>query len=259
MASFEIPYNFNFDGQYFGGDGKNFHGLHSIPKEKIDSIYLPAWKEDAITTRFSIGHMPKTLDEYRQHLSNLRDQGYPLSVLFQRNADFEKIKSYIEDYGVTGFTLNDDFLAARIKDKYGDQVNLKKSLTSKLMPEDIKNGDYSMYDNICLWFWYNRHINDLKKLPDKYNYTILVNSFCLWNCPYTEEHWFGEEALKIPPCIVNGAMVLRQKLENNCYILPKDLPLFEPYVSVFKFEGREKSSKIIFNDINKVISTQTNV
>ena len=71
--------------------------------------------------------------------------------------------------------MNDDNLALMAKDKYAD-IRCILSITRILSLEDIQNNDYSMYDEIVLFFNFCRQVQLLKELPTKYKYVLTILS-----------------------------------------------------------------------------------
>ena len=38
-----------------------------------------------------------------------------------------------------------------------------------------------MYDSIVLFFWFNRHLDAIKRLPTKYRYILICNTGCYYD------------------------------------------------------------------------------
>lgn len=253
MYKFEIPYNFNPDGKYFIYLEECYQY-----REYIDNIYLPCYidpenKDNQHNTREELSNsFPKTLDEYAKHIHKLQEYDIPLTILIQRNATYDIIKYYIDTYGIMSFIINDDDLAKKFKNEFGNDIDLRLSITRKATFKELCEQDLSMYDNICLFFWFGRHLDKIKELPDKYNYSILVNSDCLWNCSECDHHWFNGRNYK-PRCREKMLDKFYINMKTVCYIRPEDLNLFYPYISVFKIQGRERSSRKIFKELKEYI------
>lgn len=167
------------------------------------------------------------------------------------------IEGYIDKYKENRFIINDDTIAKELKDKYQDNIHLTLSITRKLTYEDICTLDLSMYDNICLSFYFPHHLQLIKELPDKYKYICLCNSTCLTNCPAPENHWFNlnNEFSKI--CAFKRMNGLKINMKNSSFIRPEDLSLFEPYIEYFKLEGREFSSATIIDTVEAYINRKS--
>ena len=243
---FELPYNFNKDGQYFECLNK-----YKNMFKYIKFIYLPCFFSGPIqNTRLELtkNELPKTIEEWESHIERLKETGIDICILIQRYATIEMIEELIEKYDIHIFTINDDELAKNLKSKYGDKIQLNLSITRVLTYDDILNTDLSMYDNIVLFFYFNRHLNLIKKLPTKYNYSLIVNTHCLWNCKMHDKHWFDGANFN-GDLYCNTLKIKNRQLcmKNVGYIRPEDLKFFERYLGSYKLEGREFSSQHIFS------------
>ena len=250
---FELPYNFNLDGEYF-----TFLDNLGEKKNCLDCIYLPCFSENGeqLNTREELigAHIPKTWGEYTDHITRLKAYGVPISLLCQRNATLELIETHINKFDIHDFIINDDSLALKLKEKYGDKIFLRLSITRKVTSEELETEDFSMYDNICLFFWYNRHLDVLKKLPKQYSYAIIVNTYCLYNCSAVE-HWFAKRRF-MPPCMCGKYYKFKLNFPKIAYIRPEDLNYFDNYVSVYKLEGREFKTNQISEALEKYMTRE---
>ena len=250
MIKFELPFNFNFDGEYFNllDERKEYFA-------QIDCVYMPSFETNGLTnTRIDLVKYPKTEEEYHNYILEFQKRGINITILMQKNASMELIEKYHNEYGINDFTINNNELAARIKEKYPD-IKLRLSITAKATVEDINSNKLDAYDNIVLFFWYNRHLDVIKTLPKKHEYSVLCNTLCLWDCPYCERHWFdvGYEVKCYHEKVLQGIVLDFTKI---ALIRPCDIKYFEDYVSVFKLEGREANSKMIFSHFDKYIMTE---
>ena len=255
MIKFELPYNFNFDGKYFT--------LLDLRKEyfnNIDCIYMSAFENKIVNTRREDLLFPKTEDDYYKHILEFQKRNININILMQKNATLDIIEKYYHKYNIKDFTINDNVLASKIKEKYPN-ITLRLSITAKASVKDINDKAFDVYDNIVLFFWYNRHLDVIKQLPKKHKYTILCNTRCMYNCPYCDEHWFGDSRKAAEKCF-DKRFVLGHILNfpNIAYIRPVDLIYFKDYISVFKLEGREASSNFIFSNFDKyLLSKETTI
>ena len=138
MIKFEIPYN--LDPAY---PEKLLQRPALIPY--IDCIYAAAWKDDCDNTRFDItfrSDYPKTYEEYVERIKSLLALGIPVCILAQKKTTITMIRKY-RALGIHQFILNDDKLAARIKQEY-PEVRLTLSITRALTLSELQTGDYSM-------------------------------------------------------------------------------------------------------------------
>ena len=249
----ELPFNFNWDRKYF-----DLFDAHKNSFCNIDCVYMPTYETGGINTRESLVKYPETEEKYRKYIRMFQDRDIAVNVLVQRNVTLETIKKYYLNYGVNDFTINDNILAKKIKEQYPD-IRLRLSITAKVTPDEISREDLEPYDDIVLFFWYNRQLDVIKSLPKKHSYTVLCNTICLWNCPYCEEHWFGGKDIRFTLKCGSKKILWGDtlKFKDTAYIRPEDVVYFEDYVSVFKLEGREHASSHIFRDFDRYLSRKT--
>lgn len=156
--------------------------------------------------------------------------------------------------GIHQFILNDDKLAARIKQEY-PEVRLTLSITRALTLSELQTGDYSMYDRIVLFHWFARHLEALQQLPTGYQYTMIANSACYHDCKWHDEHWFlkgdtPENYAKKSEHVCSSCTALLSKgKQQSAYIEPEDLRYFDPYVSCYKLVDRYDDTDTIFNTL----------
>ena len=242
---YEVPYNFDLA---FVGELQKTALL-----DNIEFIYLPAWKDDCVNTRMSVtfgNYYPKSYAEYIERLVDLRQLNIPLCILMQRNASMELVEKY-HSLGIRHFIINDDELARRIKERW-DDVRLSLSVTRVLTFDEIcdDHRDFTMYDSIVLFYWFNRHFKEVTKLPKKYNYTIMCNNDCYWDCKWHDIHWFAQGSNMdeymnntAPACTECGKY--HNELRDSAIIEPEDLRYFDPYVHSYKLVDRIWSTEWI--------------
>lgn len=255
MKKFELPYNFNFDKKWFQymDENKDLWGY-------IDMIYLPCFvynnsNETIYNTREEIKRYPKSKYEYRNHIEKLKRYNIPISILIQKNSSLELIEEYINDYDIHSFVINNDELARELKSKYGDKINLRLSITRMVTREELETKDLSMYDDICLFFTWTRKLDELRKLPKKYKYVVIVNTICLWNCKNSLKHWFNGKTFK-PNCFgrSNPCTYRDINMKTSAYVRPEDLSLFDDSIETYKLQGRENYSSAIFDNLKQYVS-----
>jgi len=247
MKKFEVPYN--LDPDY---PAKLRLRQNLIPY--IECIYAAAWKDDCDNTRFDITYRdnyPKTYEEYVDRLKGLLALGIPVCILAQKGATITMIKRY-RTLGVHQFILNDDKLAAKVKASF-PELKLTLSITRALTLDELISGDFSMYDRIVLFHWFARHLDALERLPTNYQYTMICNSACYYDCKWHAAHWFlkadnpelyGKESDRI---CANCTALLAKGKQQSSYIEPEDLRYFDPYVSCYKLVDRYDDTDTIFN------------
>lgn len=247
MKPFEIPYNF---------DKHLIDLLVSIDPSgnSFHCIYMPPYRKDYISAKYNYIHRSGTnmreqqemsKEEYLSHVQNIREKmPNKLMLLLQQNEGCiskEMLKEYI-DLGFSKFCVGNIQQAEIIREIYPES-EIIGSITMKVMPQDLENSKYKIFNGFVLWFPYNRDFDMITELPNQYRYIMLVNCGCSVYCDGTH-HWFSlDEKVKCPKANYPHEM------KDIIYIDPKDLYLFEPYISYFKLQGREYTTKEIIQDI----------
>lgn len=236
MKQFEIPYNFDYE---------LISALYklNIP-DAFHCIYVSPYWEDYISAKYNLSH-PNGKDmndnkklnrqEYEKHIFHI-DLHFPnkLMLLLQQNnyCISKELLIYYHNLGFHKFCVGNLEQAEQIKQLYPNDEVIG-SITMKIMPQDLQDNKYEIFDGFVLWFPYNRNLPIIKQLPKKYKYVLLVNCDCNIYCPGTH-HWFAsKEDEQITRCPGNN------NWENLIRIEHRDLQLFEPYISYFKLQGRE--------------------
>ena len=244
LKRFEIPYN--FDNDYF-----QYLKQYRDYFKYIKFIYLPAYKENGIkNTRETISLMQKEqyidYNKYTNVIKSIQSLDLDVCILIQKNATLEVVRKYIEEFNIRYFIINDDKLACELRNIYKDRIFLILSVTRQLTYDDIINTDFSMYNEIVLFFWFNRHLDYIKKLPKKYKYCIMVNNFCCIECKLANYHWFINQEYRCE----------RKELG---LILPEDIIYFDKYINTFKLLDRIESSDLIFDSVKRYIGAYINM
>ena len=251
MKQFEVPYNFAPD--FISTFSESPH------LDYIKFFYVPSFSSNNNTStradvRFKFGY-PQTFEEYTKHIFSLQRLA-PVCILLQNNATYEDVFLYYA-LGIRYFILRDDVLAKTLKEKYPD-IHLYLSIVRKITAEEIHTMDFSMYDEIVLFFWFNRHLDVIKQLPKKYKYCILVNGICYYKCDRCTEHWFLnadtlDEFINKELEIIKFCDDKRKDLQQTIAINPEDLSLFEPYVNSYKLVDRQAPTKTIITDFHRYL------
>ena len=247
---YELPYNFSYD---FIPKLSRQRELFSY----IRCIYLPAWKEDAISTRQDIEtreEYPKSYEEYVLRLKCLQQLGLPLCVLMQRDATLDALEKYY-NLGIRIFTISEDALAIAAKSRH-PEISVTLSITSALTAADIQSRDLSMYDHIVLFYWFSRHLDVVKGLPKKYRYILIPNTDCYWNCKWHDAHWFATSREE-----ERAATRLCRKcvhdMRDASFIEPENLSYFDPYIDSYKLVDRLNTTEQILTDLERYASRNT--
>lgn len=237
MIKFELPYNFDpaYVSHFQEPENSQF-----LPW--VEFIYLPAWKDDCQNTRLDVTfreNYPKTYEEYTKRIADLQ-QLAPVCVLMQKGASLDLIKKY-KALGVNKFLINDDALAKMAK-KEDPETWVGLSVTRALTLDEIKAGDFSMYDTVVLFYWFNRHLDKLGELPPG-NYTIMCNNDCYWDCQWHDAHWFagGKDAEEYSQNVRKACEECgkhHMELRDSATILPEDLRYFDRFVYSYKLVDR---------------------
>ena len=146
MKKFELPYN--FDNDYFA-----FLNHYQDYFKYIKFIYLPAFKENGIENTREKGFRSMegkenyhNYDKYVNIIKRFQSLNLDICILIQRNATLEIVQKYINEFNIKYFIINNDELAVKLKELYGDKIYLILSITRLLTFDEIINTDLSMYD-----------------------------------------------------------------------------------------------------------------
>ena len=249
MKIFEIPYNF---------DKNLINLLYNLdPSGNLyHSIYIPPFPEDYITAKNNYINAEnleiKNLhalnrQQYIEHIEYIKKYfSNKIMLLLQQNNNCinEDILQFYFNLGFNKFCVG-SIQQAKIIRNLLPNSEIIGSITMKINPLDLQNPDYEIFNGFVLFFPFNRQYNAIKNLPKQFKYILLVNCDCNIYCSGTH-HWFAtkeqEKNIKCPN---------KTKFcwENIIRIEPKDLYLFEPYISYFKLQGREFASERIFKDL----------
>ena len=240
MKKFELPYNFQND---------YFDMLSTLDKKYFDYIkfiYLPAFKEGNVKNSREYQELLNNpsyynFDNYIKVLKKIKSFNIDIALLMQRGATLDIIDKYYNEYNIKYFIIGDDNLAKEIRKKYDNKIYLILSITRVLSYNDIMTKDFSMYDEIVLFFWFNKHLDYIKKLPSKYNYSILVNSNCIYNCKYAQSHWFLNKYI----CGKEDYIPIM--------ISSYDLILFDKYINSYKLVDRTSASDYIISSLKEYV------
>lgn len=247
----ELPYNF---------DPSLIEWCSSrLERSEVKNFYLPPMHKDHISakryhnaqngsSKYGISVLD-VIDEagYIKHIKDIAEY-FNVASLFQhpyQKVPMSTIDRYVS-YGVTSFMVSQDNLAYDIKEKYGDAIDVTASICRKTSMYEILNVDLTMYDNIVLYFPFNRSLDTISKLNDKYNYTMLVNCGCNINCP-GHHHWFAN---KVQEMDLADDYSCGAREGNEMHVDCRDLYLFSDKITTFKLQGREFATSEVMKDIN---------
>lgn len=245
LIKYEVPFNFDLRLLDFLQE--------SIDKDWIEFIFLPPFKGDSSNARshtegvekaWGTYKEPDTREEYDFYIKEIQKRGFNPGVLLQKEEGLpmDVLKHYI-DLDINTFVVNSDKLASTLK-KIDSKYKVIASITKTLSAKDLWEKDLSMYDKIVLHFPFNRALSRLKELPPYYKYSILANSYCLYNCAVAKEHWNSTPENSHSIKCFKG-----DRKEDLIYIPPEYIKLFQPYVDSFKIQGREYPTSILQEEI----------
>ena len=255
MKIFEIPYNFdkNLIDELIKIDstGNLYH-----------SIYIPPYYDDYFAAKRNYIHLAGNdmqiqqnikRSEYESHISYIK-QYFPdkLMLLLQQNnmCINKQLLQYYIDLGFTKFCVGNIQQAIEIKEIFPNSEVIA-SITMKIMPKDLEKSEYNIFDGIVLWFPYNRKLSVIKSLPQNHKYILLVNCDCNIYCDGTH-HWFASREIEENNYSCPNKNGKRNWI-NQIRIHPWDLPIFEPYITYFKLQGREFTTNYLINDIKRYL------
>lgn len=236
---FEVPYNFS----------KTLLSFYKKNQQNISFLFVPPYMNDSINTRTSIEthrkgscYMPRTREEYEEHLNNIVKTGLKFVILWQDpNLSISKdMILYYKELGAAGFIIGNNDSAKIIKDIDANLVvicSLVQRICSQALTQDFK-----YYDKVLLYYPYNRGIDALKELFFMKEKIILMpNTLCHVDCP-SMHHWFPNLKRNFSqktdcPAIVDVTM--------SGFISPEDLYLFDEHIGGYKIQGREYTTDLI--------------
>lgn len=245
MVKYELPFNFDLNLLNFIDD--------NIDKDWIEFLFLSPFKDDSSNARSHVEGVaksnwtytvPNSRDDYTNFIKEIQKHGIKPAILFQEDTPIaSNILDYYLKLGIDSFIVNSDELAKNIK-KIDSKLKVIASITKILSAKDLWENDYSMYDKIVLHFPFNRALCKLKELPSFYKYTLLANSYCVYNCKSAKDHWSStKETSSKVPCLKNI------NKDDLIYIPPEYIYMFEPYVDSFKIQGREYPTNVLSEEI----------
>lgn len=277
---FEIPYNFDRNLIRFLETFKH--------KDLIATIYVCPFPEDSVSAKSNyistvhpgIASIPKTRIEYESHVRELRTLGIKLSTMFQ-NPIHEPTDAilgyYFNTLNFECAIVTRDSLAKRIKLKFPN-VYIIGSIVKRCSYDELLNDKLENFDNIVLWFPFNRNIEWIRSLPRNRDYTLLANCTC---SPYCDgmHHWFagdpelskmrvdssetvrrlfGVEQSKLFPGEnpKNGKCPQHNQADKGIYVPPYLTGEFgKAGITHIKLQGREYPTCDLITDIQGYVST----
>ena len=236
MRKFEIPFNHTDSMLEF------LEKYKEVLLPYISHLLVAPFIDDHHSTRHKeASTKPTDRNKYEEQIIKLQKLGYTPAILIN---GIERVPQSFFDYYIdklhcNTFIVHSDETAKYIKDNYKNITTIA-SITKKLSLRDIQEKDLSMYDYIVLFYTFNACYNNIKKLPSKYKYILMVNTYCDFTCDFNT-HWFKDDGSKCP----------RQKnMEaNTTCIFAKDYELFDPYISIYKLQGREYDTNHIVKEM----------
>lgn len=229
---FEVPFNHTEELlQFLEKNNKKL--LRYVKHILVAPYYL-----DYVSTRHKEAKKPLSRQDYERQVQRLQNAGYTISLLFNMPETVETtIIEYYIKLDISTFIVNNDELAKTLK-----QLGLITiaSITKRLQLNDIKNRDLSMYDYIVLDYTFNASLNRIKQLPPTHKYILMVNTFCDYTCDFYT-HWRELPGWKCPR--------VQNQDRNVTVIDPHHYDKFDDYISIYKLEGREYTTKMILEDI----------
>ena len=244
MKQYEVPYNFAYD-----FEAKLARHPDLFPY--IRCIYVPAYVDDCESTRHEIeqrDEYPRTYDEYVIRLKALQQLGLPLCIMLQRGGSLDVFEKYYA-LGIRMFILNDDALAIAAKERHKD-IELTLSITRVATEAEIREKDFSMYDEIVLFYWFNRHLDVVKTLPKKYRYVVIANIACYYDCKWHDEHWYARN-WDYQKKATDKCRACVKDLRDTAYIEPENLEYFDPYLSGYKLTDRQYPTDKIIEELER--------
>jgi len=199
--------------------------------------------------------LPKlNIKQFEKYVGLLKKHNISFNYLintFLNNQDFSKIKKNIHcliDIGIDNFTIADTRFISFL-----EQFNVNINLSVVVgISDDKKVNKYTnkeVVNSICLIEDLNREIDMLKKILQSTNnldFEIIINSLCLFNCPFRNKHYRQIPTLKKNDIDKYGVLCDKVRLNNPLeiikapWITPTCLNNYSKIgVRFFKISGRE--------------------
>lgn len=237
QRKFEFPYNFD----------KDFVKKVKPHQTYIDTVYIPMFMEDGLTTRifYQVDWYPKSRDEYVWHITQLINNGFKPNVLIQdpiKKFTAEELKWYIA-LGVKHFTVYQDSVARKLRE-IDNSVVISASITKKLLPDDIAQLPSGLYDNVILHFAYNHSLDIIKNLRKDIRYIIVANVECHQDC-WGTHHWYQtleyDEKTECWNHLDNPRLFKHHcsiPSDECAIVFPEYLHYYDEHISVYKLIDR---------------------
>lgn len=229
MVLFKFPYDFDMSNiEVLNHLMSTYKAINS--DIGISSVYFAPFYQHSMSARQYGDTGPATWESYVEHIKYIIANGYTPDVLLQepeKILEEEVIQMYL-DAGVKTFTVSVDENAKTIRRLCPDAY-IVASTTKVLSPKEILETDLSMYDEICLHFWYARNIKTIMELPKTHKYSIIVNALCCCTSTQCYEHWFGTSR--------RGSFNCTSRYNKAYSSAIDDLEYFYPYIHTFKIQG----------------------
>ena len=232
LAAFnEVDAGLDIVAQKTGATGKTLEGMNQIVKDLATEI-----PTDFETAGAAVGEVNTRFGLTGQALDDLSGKFIKFAQLNDTDVStsIDNVSSVMSHFALSGEV--DAALITPTPTGAGDQI-----------PKVL------MYDRIVLFHWFARHLDALERLPTNYQYTMICNSACYYDCKWHDAHWFlkadnpelyGKESDRI---CANCTALLAKGKQQSSYIEPEDLRYFDPYVSCYKLVDRYDDTDTIFN------------
>ena len=256
MKALEIPYNFDkqlIDILYtLNPSGDNYNSIYCCPYKddyKAAKRYHTAENGLDMVKSNNISR-----EEYIQHIQYI-NKIFPnkLMLLLQQNnevIDRNKLRFYLA-LGFTKFCVGNIEQAKELK-QINSSYYVIGSLSMKISLTKLQTINFKpWFDGFVLFFPFNRNFKAITQLPKIFDYILLVNCDCNIHCGGTH-HWFAtreQELLKTLECPNRFYLNHSPDWNQLIRIRPMDMPLFDPYISAYKLQGREHTTASIIQDV----------
>ena len=234
MRQFEVPFNHKNDLLQFYIKYKKELQKHII------HIYTAPFIEDYCATRHLTANKPSERSVYELQIRQLQQAGYEVALTLNGNdlINNDFIKYYVDNLNIKTYICK-HYKDALLLKQYNPSIKVIASITKKLNFDDISKKDLSIYDYIVLYYNFNASIDLIRKLPTRNKYILMTNTWCDYTCNFA--HWYNETNFKCPLSI-NG-------YKNTTWIFAEDLKYFDPYINIYKLQGRDYETSIIIKEL----------
>ena len=253
MRMFDLPYN--------GDDPKVFLERMEPYKEHIDAVFcsLPNTRHHLKSSK-GVEYLEQCKHFLRESEGKVT-RAVTLNTMYDvlNNDDmaleFYHIRNDIEEYRPDVCIISDFHVAQMVRNEFPD---MKIDTSSNCFQYNI--AEMKQWDKVIGIHYFNpprqaARSMDMLKLMHSHGFKlkVLVNEKCFFGCPQMINHCIQLSAgsIRKDPCFLWEP----ENLFKGCWLLPRWLEKLDPYVAVWKIQGREASSDVLFKALDVYVNS----